>query len=191
MSDGFQSELRSALDEPTRELRETAEMAKSSFTGVVDTVKTAVNPGAAIQGNRADAVKGHDSTSERRPRPVAATADRATADGRLGDDGPVEPAPRPGDGDPPAAVVATDGEALGTAALPPAVAGARVAPGRVPGARAAPPAPGRRRRRPTRAHEPDDQGTRRRRRRRRPRRRRSPSNEGAEGEPVARRPTTG
>ena len=48
MSDGFQSEIRTALDEPTKELRETAEMARSSFTGVVDTVRTAVNPGAAV-----------------------------------------------------------------------------------------------------------------------------------------------
>ncbi len=64
MSDGFQSEIRSALDEPTRELRETAEMAKSSFTGVVDTVKTAVNPGAAIQGKVLDAVKGTNGTKD-------------------------------------------------------------------------------------------------------------------------------
>lgn len=44
MSDGFQSELRSALDEPTRELRDTVEMAKSQFTGVADSAKALVRP---------------------------------------------------------------------------------------------------------------------------------------------------
>lgn len=53
MSDGFQQEIRSALDEPTRELRDTVEMAKSSFTGVADAAKSMVRPDLS-EGDRTD-----------------------------------------------------------------------------------------------------------------------------------------
>ena len=53
MSDGFQQEIRSALDEPTRELRDTMEMAKSSFTGVADAAKSMVRPDLS-EGERTD-----------------------------------------------------------------------------------------------------------------------------------------
>lgn len=48
MSTGFQSEMRSALDEPLRELRETADLAKSAamfdFTAGANSVSTAATP---------------------------------------------------------------------------------------------------------------------------------------------------
>lgn len=42
MANGFQSELRDAFDEPTRELRETAEMARNAMTGAASDFTSAV-----------------------------------------------------------------------------------------------------------------------------------------------------
>lgn len=119
MSDGFQSELRSALDEPTRELRETADLAKSSFTGVVDTVKTAVNPGAALTDKVMDAMKGTNGTAKPAtddPKPAELVpAELVAADGAGTPAAAAAPAPA-GWSAPPA-------EAIGTAApLPPPAA---------------------------------------------------------------------
>jgi sec-independent protein translocase protein TatB len=130
MSDGFQSELRSALDEPTRELRDTAEMAKSSFTGVVDTVKTAVNPGAAIQGKVLDAVKGNGSTGDKPGDPAPAAGDAPV-------ETPVQPAPVPAA----PSWSAPAAEAIGTAALPPPHPALQAPPAAFPAPVLAPPAP--------------------------------------------------
>ena len=42
MANGFQSEIRDAFDEPTRELRETAEMARNAMTGAASDLTSAV-----------------------------------------------------------------------------------------------------------------------------------------------------
>ena len=42
MANGFQSEIRDAFDEPTRELRETAEMARNAMTGAASDITSAV-----------------------------------------------------------------------------------------------------------------------------------------------------
>ena len=43
MSNGFQSELRDAFEEPTRELRETANLARNAVTGAMTDLTTSVN----------------------------------------------------------------------------------------------------------------------------------------------------
>ena len=71
MSDGFQQELRNTLEEPTRELRETAEMAKASFTGLVDTAKGVVNPTATITTTEHVDAEPAAAVTEPEPAPAA------------------------------------------------------------------------------------------------------------------------
>jgi sec-independent protein translocase protein TatB len=97
MSDGFQQEIRSALDEPTKELRETADMAKASFTGMVDTVRAVTNPGGAVLDKltKPFQLKDGESSTDETPADADTAADAdigAAAAGTNGDHAGTVPA---------------------------------------------------------------------------------------------------
>jgi sec-independent protein translocase protein TatB len=79
MTSGFQSEMRSVLDEPMRELRETAELAKKAASWDTDLLGTNGTSTKPVSGKMFD-----PSTAQGNPAPEPVTA----ASG----DGPVAPA---------------------------------------------------------------------------------------------------
>ncbi len=93
MANGFQSEIRDAFDEPTRELRETAEMARNAMTGAASDLTS------AVQGTFRDdrpAVRADPMVPvvlEREPElaaPVAAAAHATAPDATAAQPGPFD-----------------------------------------------------------------------------------------------------